>query len=69
MRDILVPKVYLGVKTMCKKFQEVPMVGCHLTCVPILTTPPRLFFGNGASNKHLFKSKNHLDQLNGLGGG
>ena len=26
----LVPKVYFGLKTMCKKFQEVPTLGCNL---------------------------------------
>ena len=33
----LVPKVYLGVKAMCKKFHKVPTLGCDFPCVNILT--------------------------------
>ena len=28
---LLVPKVYFGVKTMCKKFHKVATLGCDLT--------------------------------------
>ena len=35
----LVPKVYFGVKTMCKKFHKVGSLRCDLARVPILTTP------------------------------
>ena len=50
-----VPKVYLGVKTLCKKYQEVPMIGCNLAHGPILTTPAFWQW----CYKHLFISKNH----------
>ena len=33
----LVPKVYLGVKTMCKKFHKVATLGCDLLRVTVLT--------------------------------
>ena len=33
----LVQKVYFGVKTMCKKFQEIPTLGCDLGRGPSLT--------------------------------
>ena len=61
LRDFLVPKVHLGVKTMYKKFQEVPTVDCDLLCVTVLTTPSNLLSGNGAPwcYAHLFNSKNH----------
>ena len=36
----LVPKLYLCVKKMCKKFREIPTVGLDLGSWPILTTPP-----------------------------
>ena len=39
-RDFLVPKLYLGVKKMCKKFREIPTVGLDLCCGTNLTTPP-----------------------------
>ena len=36
----LVPKLYLGVKKMCKKFREIPAVGLDLCRDTNLTTPP-----------------------------
>ena len=33
----LVPKVYLGVKKICKKFHKVPTLGCDLLRVTVLT--------------------------------
>ena len=42
----LVPKVYLGVKSMCIKFEKVCSLGCDLARVPILTTPSNLLSGN-----------------------
>ena len=51
MLDFLVPKVYLGVKTMCKKFQKVGSLGCDLARVQILTTPSNLLSGNGATSQ------------------
>ena len=33
----LVPKVYFGVKTMCKKFHKFPTLGCNLLSVTVLT--------------------------------
>ena len=35
--DFLVPDVYFGVKTMCKKFHKFPMLGCDLPRSQILT--------------------------------
>ena len=40
LQKFLVPKLYLGVKKMCKKFREIPTVSLDLARVPILTTPP-----------------------------
>ena len=34
--DFLVPKVYFGVKTMCKKFHKVPTLGCDFPRMGIL---------------------------------
>ena len=42
LRAFLVPKLYLGVKKMCKKFCEIPTVGLDLLLVTVLTTPPNL---------------------------
>ena len=39
-RAFLVPKLYLGVKKMCKKFCEIPIVGLDLYRNTVLTTPP-----------------------------
>ena len=36
----LVPKLYLDVEKMCKKFHEIPTVGLDLASWPNLTTPP-----------------------------
>ena len=36
MRAFLVLKVYFGVKTMCKKFHKVCLLGCDLARGPIL---------------------------------
>ena len=36
MLAFLVPKVYLGVKTMCKKFHKVCSLGCDLLRVTVL---------------------------------
>ena len=47
LRDFLVPKVYLGVKTMYKKFQKVGLIRCDLAQEPILTNP---LSGNGATS-------------------
>ena len=44
----LVPKLYFGVKTMCKKFQKVGSIWLDLAQVQILTTPSNLLSGNGA---------------------
>ena len=38
--DVLVQKLYLGVKKMCKKFRELPTVGLDLYRGTLLTTPP-----------------------------
>ena len=38
--EVLVQKLYLGVKNMCKKFREHPTVGLDLCRDNILTTPP-----------------------------
>ena len=38
--DFLVPKLYLSVKKMCKKFREIPTVGLDLCRNANLTTPP-----------------------------
>ena len=35
--DCLVPNVYLGVNTMCKKFHKVPTLGCDFPRVNVLT--------------------------------
>ena len=32
-----VPKVYFGVKTMCKRFYKVSTLGCHFPRVNVLT--------------------------------
>ena len=40
MWEVLVQKLYLGVKNMCKKFREHPTVGLDLCRDNILTTPP-----------------------------
>ena len=46
--DVLVQKLYLGVKKMCKKFREIPIVGLDLCCGTNFTTPPNLPSGNSA---------------------
>ena len=58
MRDFLVPTVYLGVKTMCKKFQKVCSLFGDLLRVTVLTTPSNLLSGNGATR--IYNSKDHL---------
>ena len=35
----LVPKVYFGVKTMCKKFHKVPTIGCDFPRVGFSLSP------------------------------
>ena len=45
-RAFLVPKLYLGVKKMCKKFREIPTVGLYLARRPNLTTPPNRAMGS-----------------------
>ena len=42
LSSFLVPKLYLGVQKMCKKFHEVPTVGCNHCRGNNLTTPPNL---------------------------
>ena len=39
----LVPKLYLDVKKMCKKFCEIPTIGLDLDFGPTLTTPLRIW--------------------------
>ena len=63
MRDFLVPKVHLGVKTICKKFQEVPTVGCDLLCVTVLTTPSKLLSRDGATSISSIVKKHQVLKL------
>ena len=37
--DFLDPKMYFGVKTMCKKFHKAGSLGCNFLRVRVLTTP------------------------------
>ena len=69
LQVFLVPKLYLGVKKMCKKFCEIPIVGLDLYRNTVLTTPPNRAMDSpigGMELPHLFNGKNHLDQLNGF---
>ena len=65
----LVPKLYLGVKKMCKKFREIPTVGLDLYRGTLLTTPPNRAMDSPMMEwcYHIYSMvKNHLDQLNGF---
>ena len=48
LQVFLVPKLYLVVKNMCKKFREIPTVGLDLLRLTVLTTPPNLLLDNAS---------------------